>query len=598
MPPSDNVRYSVQPRPEANLYQVSCSVPHPDPGGQRFEMAAWVPGSYLIREFARNIVAIRADCGGRPVRLEKLDKLTWKAAPTREPVTVTCDVYAGELSVRTSHLDTSHAFIDGASLFLRAVGHESASCLVMLLPPEGERYRRWRVATTLPRRKAPLHGFGLYGASDYAELIDHPVEMGEFSRLSFDVLGVPHELFLTGRQRCDLKRLERDLKLLCEHHARFFGGPPPLDRYAFLLTVGEEEQGHGGLEHRSSSALICQRDALPASALGPPSENYRRLLRLCSHEYFHLWNVKRIVPAAFASGGLRGEAYTRQLWAFEGMTSYYGDLALVRSGVIPQQDLIDLLGGVMTSVMQGSGRLKQTLEEASFDAWIKAYRRDENAANALVSYYAKGELTALSLDLLIRRRTAGVRSLDDLMRTLWERHGRQGIPVPENGVETLASEVAGISLKRFFDLALRSTRELPLSRLLATVGISVRRRHARAGQRNGPGPGVTLGADTNSAGNQVTVSRVLDGGAARKAGLAAGDLLVALDGLRVTPRNLPRLLARYEVGHSATVHYFRRGELKTARFAFPPSGDAAWDFVFIPDAADETLTRRAAWLNG
>lgn len=601
MPPPAAIRYTVEPRqPEAHRYQVSCTVAAPDPAGQRFVMAAWAPGSYVIGDFAARVIDMRGESGGRPVRVEKLDKQTWSAAPVTGPLTVTCEIDAGELSVRASHLDSTHGFIDGASLFPRAVGHESAPCLVDLAPPRDARYRHWRIATTLPRRKAPRRGFGLYEAADYRELIDHPVEMGEFSVTAFDVLGVPHELCITGRHRGDERRLAADLKVLCEHHARFFGGPPPLGRYAFLLTVRDEDAIHG-LEHRASSALICGRDALPAPGAAQPSHGYRRFLRLCSHEYFHLWNGKRIVPAALSGADLGHEAYTRQLWALEGITSYYGDLALVRSGLFTPQAFLETLGRVMTGVMKGGGRLKQTLEEASFDAWMQASRRDGNAPELGVSYYAKGELTALALDLLIRRRTDGARSLDHVMRLLWERHGARAVPVPEHGVESMAAEASGLALKRFFDLALRSTQDLPLPRLLATVGIGVQARIADLGRQPGAAAGtgrpVQLGADVVSAGSQVAITRVYDGGAARAAGLAAGDVLVALDDLRITPAALPQVMGRYRPGQTANLHYFRRGELRCAAFAFPPPARNAWAVLFNPNAGAQALARRRAWLN-
>jgi len=293
------IRYSIVPaRPEAHLYRVSCTVAEPDPAGQRLALPAWTPGSYMIREFARHIVSIRAQSRGRPIMLEKLDKHTWRAAPVAGPLLVICEVYAWDLSVRGAHLDTTHAFFNGACVFLRVLGQENASCELEILRPKGARYRSWRVATAMARQGARPWGFGTYAAGDYAELIDHPVEMGNFALASFRASGVPHDIVITGRHDADLGRLERDLKRLCEHHIRFFGKPAPMKRYLFLATaVGE---GYGGLEHCASTALLCSRDDLPREGEKQVSERYRTFLGLASHEYFHAWNVKRIKPAAFA----------------------------------------------------------------------------------------------------------------------------------------------------------------------------------------------------------------------------------------------------------------------------------------------------------
>ncbi|HEY6720922.1 MAG TPA: peptidase M61, partial [Burkholderiales bacterium] len=256
------IRYSIVPaRPEAHLYHVSCTVADPDPAGQQFALPAWIPGSYMIREFARHVVSIRAESGRRPVTIEKLDKHTWRAQAVAGPLTVTCEVYAWDLSVRGAHLDTTHAFFNGACVFLRVIGKESTPCELEILRPKGARYRRWRVATAMRRNVARPYGFGTYLAGDYDELIDHPVEMGEFTLASFRAAGVPHDIVITGRHRADLARLRRDLKRLCEEHIRFFGEPAPMKRYVFLVTALGD--GYGGLEHRASTALLCSRDDLP-----------------------------------------------------------------------------------------------------------------------------------------------------------------------------------------------------------------------------------------------------------------------------------------------------------------------------------------------
>ena len=562
------IHYTIIPvRPEAHLYRVTCAVDDPDPSGQQFAMSAWIPGSYMIRDFARHVVSIRAASRNRAVALEKLDKHTWRAQPVDGSLTVSFDVYAWDLSVRGAHLDTTHGFFNGACVFLRVLGQESAPCELEIVRPMGARYRNWRVATAMPRKGAGPHGFGTYVASDHDELIDHPVEMGEFTRASFRACGVPHDIVITGRHAADTRRLQRDLKRLCEHHVRFFGGSAPMKRYVFLVTaVGE---GYGGLEHRASTALLCSRDDLPREGETEVSERYRSFLGLVSHEYFHAWNVKRIKPAAFIPYDLDRENYTTLLWAFEGITSYYDDLALVRCGLIERRDYLELLGRSITAYLRTPGRTVQSVAESSFDAWIKYYRQDENSPNAGVSYYVKGSLVALCLDLLIRGRTRGKRSLDDVMRALWRRHGLTGVGLEEDGIERLAEEATGLKLERTFDDWLRSTRELPLEALLATQGVEMELRPAESAQDKGGRPasskktaGLTmLGIRARAQGDDSAVTHVLEGGAAQEAGIAAGDLIVAVDGLRPGQAGLDAALAKRRAGERVGIHAFRRDEL-------------------------------------
>ncbi|HEU5282951.1 MAG TPA: PDZ domain-containing protein, partial [Burkholderiales bacterium] len=449
---------------------------------------------------------------------------------------------------------------------------------------------------------APAHGFGAYRAAEYHELIDHPVEMGTFSLAAFDACGVRHEIAITGRHDADLERLCRDMKRLCEWHIRLFGEPPPMQRYLFLITALGE--GYGGLEHRASTALLCSRHDLPKPGASEVGEGYRTFLGLCSHEYFHTWNVKRIRPAAFTPYDLDRENYTRLLWACEGITSYYDDLALVRAGLIAQQDYLELLGRSITSLLRTPGRTRQTVADASFDAWIKYYRQDENSPNAQVSYYLKGSLIALCLDLLIRDRTRGRRSLDHVMRALWTRHGRADTGVPEDGAERIAEEVSGVRLRGFFDRALRSTDELPLKQLLATAGIEMHLRPAESSADKGGKPAsraparlalrAGLGVRTAEDAGGVKLTHVLDGGPAQAAGLSAGDVLIALNDLRTTQRNLDQRLESFRPGDRLEAHAFRRDELMRCDILLrAPTSDTC----FLTTGGDAAARRRrTAWL--
>jgi predicted metalloprotease with PDZ domain len=606
MPTLSPIRYKLFPKhPEAHLFEVSCTVADPDPEGQRFALPAWIPGSYLIREYSRHVVLIGARSGPHAVALTKLDKHTWIADAVQGPLTITMEVYAWDLSVRGAHLDTTHGFFNGPSMFLRLPGREERRCEVELRAPRGRRYRGWRVATAMKRKEVLASGFGTYKAADYDELIDHPVEMGRFALATFKACGVPHDVVITGRHSADLDRLCQDLKRACEAHIGLFGEPAPMERYVFLVTaVGE---GYGGLEHRASTALLCSRDDLPQPAIHEVTESYRTFLGLCSHEYFHTWNVKRIKPAAFSPYDLERENYTRLLWAFEGITSYYDDLQLVRAGLISELDYLELLGRTISSLLRTAGRMKQTVAEASFDAWIKYYRQDENSPNAQVSYYGKGSLVALCLDLLIRQRTRGRRSLDDLMRALWQQHGKPGIGVPEDGVEKFAAQVAGSSLRGFFDKALRSTNELPLKPLLTTVGIDLILRPAESSADKGGKPSsksahtlagrATLGIRLTSDAAGAKLTHVLDAGAAQAAGLSAGDVIVAIDGLKISERNLDKRLADRNPGDVITLHAFRGDELLQfkAELRGAPIDTCA---LVVSGSGRAAANRRKSWLSG
>ena len=345
----------------------------------------------------------------------------------------------------------------------------------------------------------------------------------------------------------------------------------------------------------------------PSPAPARSSESYRTFLGLCSHEYFHTWNVKRIKPAALVPYDLARENYTSQLWAFEGITSYYDDLALVRCGLVSQQEYLETLGRSVTNLLRTLGRLKQTVAEASWDAWIKYYRQDENSPNALVSYYLKGSLIALCLDLLIRSRTRGRKSLDDVMLALWQRYGQTGVGVPEDGLERLAEEIAGVRLRPFFDKALRSTDELPLKQWLATVGLEMQLRPAEGSGDKGGKPTrksareltgrAVLGARTAEDSAGVRLTHVLDGGAAQAAGLSAGDVLVAIGGLRTTARNLDKRLAQYPPGARTAVHAFRRDELLERMLVLQGAPvDTCTLAVDTTDVAGRR--RRERWLRG
>jgi predicted metalloprotease with PDZ domain len=499
----------------------------------------WIPGSYLVREFARHLSQLQAHQGGTEVPLEQSDKAAWLArCRGRGALRVSYLVYAFDTSVRAAFLDAQRGFFNGTSLCLRVEGQEHQPHRLQL----GTLPRGWQVATALRAVNANEAGQGVYGAADYDELVDHPVELGRFWRGRFDAAGVPHEFIVAGAlPDFDGERLLADTRRICEAQIAFWhgtrrrsthagdgkkaarAGKAPFDRYVFLLNTAED--GHGGLEHRSSTALLASRRDLPArpraDAKPETSDGYAGLLGLISHEYFHTWNVKRLRPAEFARYDYARENYTQLLWFFEGFTSYYDDLFLLRCGLIDEARYLRLVGKTISSVLASPGRAVQSVAQSSFDAWVKYYRADENTPNATISYYTKGSLVALALDLLLRSDGG---SLDAVMRTLWK--ASEGGPVGEADILAALQQVGGRSYAKELAEWVHGTDELPLPPLLQRAAIEWQAQAGTLAQRLGMR--VSENALTG-----IKVSHVLRGGAAERAGLAAGDELLAIAGWRV-----------------------------------------------------------------
>ena len=396
-------------------------------------------------------------------------------------LTFTITVYALDQSVRGAYLDRQRGYFNGPCVFALPEGRDAEPIEVTLEPPPHSLCEDWRVATALAPGEVDERGFGVYHAQDYDELLDHPVEIGEHESVEFEAGGVPHHLVVAGRFESDLERVAVDLKQLCTAQIEFFGTPAPFDRYWLLgLAVGD---GYGGLEHRASTSLIFSRDDLPKVGETGQPRDYQRFLALVSHEYFHAWHVKRTKPAAFMPYRLDRRIHTRLLWVFEGITSYYQELLLLRSGVVGVAAFLQRLGELLTRVYRLPGRFKQSLAESSFDAWDVLYRPEPHHPNTAISYYTKGAMVALALDLKLRLDTAGRTSLDDVVRELWLRYGARGIGVPEDGFEQLAAELSGLDLEPFFASAVRGTDDPPLKELLAEFGVALEMRAASGCRR-------------------------------------------------------------------------------------------------------------------
>ncbi len=584
---------------QAHLFEVRCTIAAPDPTGQMVSMPAWIPGSYLIRDFARQIVTLTASSDGLAVPTEKIDKHSWRCAPCITPLTLCYSIYAFDLSVRSAYLDTTRAYFNGTSLFLCVRGQEQYACSVTLHQPD-KPYQGWQVATAMPPEKTDDRGFGRYRAKNYAELIDYPVEIGKFSAVEFMACGVPHRLVISGRHQADLERISCDLKILSSYHIRFFGAPAPFARYDFLLYAAGDEH-YGGLEHSNSTSLICPRSWLPVKGERLNKEGYQDFLGLCSHEYFHAWHVKRIRPLAFCNADLGCEAYTRLLWVFEGFTAYYDTLTLLRCGLIGRDEYLQHLGQDITRLLRTPGRELQVLEESSFDAWIKLYRPDENTPNAQVSYYLKGSLTAMALDLKLR--SSGKNSLDEVMQTLWQSYGKAGLGVPEDALEKLVEKLLGYKLSGFFETVLRNTAELPLAELFADFGIDYHIRPASSDSDKGGKPANGHALKRNvlgvklASGDEARLMHVYGKGAAERAGLAGGDVIIAIDGLKITAQNLERMVSSKAPGAQLHVHAFRRDELMEFVLVVQPAPDDTCYLALQTKPGKRSKQLLDAWLS-
>ena len=508
--PATPLHYRIEPADlHAHLFHVTLTIAQPA-AQQRVALPVWIPGSYMVREFAKNLQNLRATQGRRSVPLQQLDKATWQvdAAPGK-PLVLTYAVYALDNSVRTAWLDASRGFFNGTSLCLQVAGQETLPHALELMSTRAT--ATWHVATGLPAVATNTRGFGSYVADDYDALVDHPFELGHFWSGEFKACGVPHRFVVAGAAPSfDGARLLADTQKICEAEIRFWHprGKPPHTNYVFMLNAVDD--GYGGLEHRNSTALICTRRDLPRVGDKRSSEGYTTLLGLISHEYFHTWNVKRLKPAAFAQFDYSRENYTHQLWFFEGFTSYYDDLLLRRAGLLDDAAYLRLLNKTINQVDQTPGRLVQSVAESSFDAWVKYYRQDENTPNATVSYYTKGALVALCLDLTLR--AEGTTDLDEVMRSLFKRC--KGGPMSEADLLDVLQLLAGRSLAPELAQWVHSTDTLPLQPLLERHGVAIHADPSHMAQR--------LGLRVAEAGN-IVVKTVLRGGAAEKAGFCAGD---------------------------------------------------------------------------
>jgi predicted metalloprotease with PDZ domain len=585
------IQYTVWPADlHGHRYQVKLHIAQPNPEGQVLQMPAWIPGSYLIRDFSKQIESIEAYSVGskKKLSLEKIDNDQWRLPKVSSPVEVITTVYAFDSSVRAAYLDTERGFFNPSSLCLEVVGQNDLPCSLAIAPPEVGFADHWSIQTGLRVAKTDERGFGFFLAQNYDDLLDHPVAMGEFQIIRWKSNGVPHSMAIQGCiNLVDTKRLTQDLQAICTSTINLFEPKTkqaPFTSYLFLTNA--VLNGYGGLEHRNSTVLLCHRDQIPQQDAPLDESAYREFLGLCSHEYFHAWLVKRIQPKVFQPYDLSKRKHTRLLWLFEGFTSYYDDLQLFRSKRIDLKTYLDLVTNNWNGILRGPGRNKQSLADSSFDAWTKYYQADENTPNAVVSYYGKGALLALGLDLQIRAFSKNQKSLDDLMRLMWQKHGVTLDGISEDGLDDLILELLGSGFSKIWtEIKSRyifGTEDIPIQKWIASKLVLVKPKSQSKLEKIK----LQLGMRHTDMNGWLKITHVLDGGAAQLAGLAPGDLLASINGQRVTSARLEKILA--SLTEEQSIYFcFYRDDLEHERIASLHASQLPTQFELITNTVNQ-----------
>jgi predicted metalloprotease with PDZ domain len=581
--PAPEINFTVSmPRPHTHLLEVEMRLRYAatPPPAVELSMPVWTPGSYLVREFQRHVQDFAvADAGGRALPWTKADKNTWRvdAGGARE-LRVRYSVYANELSVRTNELTDRRAVWNNAALLMYPEGHINAPSTLRVAP-----FGNWKVATGLPAVAGERH---VYRAENFDVLYDSPFLAADFRELSFEVRGVPHRVVFDGPGNYDPERVRRDVRKVVEASVELMGDVPYRD-YTFLVVLAPT--GSGGLEHLNSTLLVWRRFGFTAEA------DWNNFLTLVAHEYFHLWNVKRIRPEPLGPFDYDRENYTRLLWVAEGVTSYYETLLLRRAGLITDRQFLDIQARAFQALQETPGRLEQSLEEASFDAWIKYYRPDENTVNSAVSYYDKGQIVALLLDLEIRRRSDGRRSLDDVMRRLYAEFGKRDRNFSPADFQRLAEAEAGGSLAEFFDAYVRGRKELDYDAALGAAGL----RLDTTGASLPDGPArerAWLGATLTEADGRLSVRNVPAGTPAYEQGLAALDQIVAVEGYRATRDFLDARLREKRPGDTLALTVFRADELRTFQIKLGGRVETPYRIVPVRNPTERQTRLYQSWL--
>ena len=542
--PLPSLTYFVKmTNPSSHLFEVGFQIEHwPDPV-LNLKMPVWTPGSYLVREYARHIQDFRAVSKDKQTKLlsQKLGKNHWQVETKEvDNILITYRVFANELTVRTNHLDDTHGYFNGAALFYFIPGLEATPVTVEIIPPNSS----WKVSTGLPEVSGKVNQFY---AKDFDTLVDSPFEIGNHGVYSFEVLGKPHQYAIWGTGNIQPSKLIEDTKKIIETEAQLFGGLP-YDDYLFILHL--THKSFGGLEHKNSCSLIYSRFYFK------DTEKYNRFIQLVAHEFFHLWNVKRIRPKALETFNYEQENYTPSLWFSEGTTSYYDLLIPLRAEIYDPRKFLELLGKEITRFLMTPGRKVQPLSESSFDAWIKLYRRDNNSDNCQISYYLKGELVSLLLDLLIRAKHQNKRSLDNVLVQMWEQYGKSETGFTPHQLQRVIESDADMDLQSFFNLYVDSTEELPFNKYLNPFGLELK---AILEEDNIPYLGIRVASENN----KEIIKFVEKGSPAAVEGIDPEDELLAINGIRVTAAQLKGRLKDHQTEEIISVTVFHQDELKT-----------------------------------
>jgi predicted metalloprotease with PDZ domain len=538
------INYTIaMPRPETHRFQVTVNVSGWQTDTATLILPVWTPGSYLVREFARHLENFRAtDNTGNLLAWERSGKAHWLIQTQGiASFRAEYEIYANDLTVRTSHLDSSHGYFNGANVFMYVEGYKELPVTLTIEAPQG-----WHSTIALPQDEQ-----GRYLAPDYDLLVDSPGEVGTHRVLKFEALGKPHEIALYGHGNEDEEALVRDMKKTVEGVASMFGSELPYDRYIFFVHIGHKLGG--GLEHRNSTVLGVDRWAFS------PRSSYEQFLRLAVHEFFHTWNVKRIRPHNLGPFDYTQEVYTPLLWVMEGFTTYYDVILLRRCGFVSARRALQLLGERIANYRQTPGRLVQSVAESSRTTWIKFYRQDENTPNSAISYYLKGSLVALMLDMKFRATSNNTKSLDDVMRDLWQTYGIRDVGFTEQEFADLLQEVGEVDLKAFLAQYVEGIEELPLDHYLSYAGL------AMTEELKSDSPEAWTGLKLTTENGMVKVRYVLRDSPAEAAGLMPNDALVALEGYQVLGEDFFNARIRERrIGDTVKIHYFRNAELMSA----------------------------------
>lgn len=569
-------------KPQTHMLEVEVRLKHPASAPAAAEeflvMPVWTPGSYMIREFARHVQDFQAtDSSGRTLQWEKTNKNTWRIVPNgAREWRASYRVYANELSVRTNQLNSDHAFWNNAALLMYLDGYLNAPSTLRIQAPQP-----WKIATGLPAA-----GKNTFRAENFDILYDSPVEVSNFKTISFSVKNVPHRIVIDGEGNYDPEKMRADVQKIVATAVELMGGEIPYHDYTFILHL--RSNTGGGLEHLNSTALGYPRFGFQ------PETRYRGFLGLVSHEFFHLWNVKRIRPDALGPFDYTKENYTKLLWVAEGITSYYGDLLIRRAGLMSEKDYLASLARAFQSFQKVPGRRVMTAEEASYDSWIKYYRQDENSINSQIDYYDKGAIVGLLLDLEIRKLTHNSKSLDDVMRALYSEFFKKNRNYTPADFQRLSEQMAGGSLDEFFSRYVRGREEFDYNRALAAAGLRLDLSEASAGVK--ATDKAYLGADLSQDGDRLLVSRVLEGSPAYEQGLNTGDQIVALDNMRANKEFFEARLAEKRPGQLISLTIFRFDDLSAMPIKLGSMSNAAYRILELDKPTEEQRKIYRSWL--